>query len=496
MYSYFMATILSKSIIGRNAEKQLLLKALRSDDAEFIAVYGRRRVGKTFLVRSFFENERCIFFQTTGIKNGPLNQQLSAFKVEIERTFYANQKGIRLQNPIDWMDAFLMLTTAIQMADGHQKVVVFMDEFPWMATPKSSLLQALDYYWNRFWVNNPRIKLVICGSAASWIIDNILNNKAGLHNRVTMRMHLEPFNLAETQLFLEYKKIRFTPEQILDLYMCIGGIPYYLKFLEKSLSVIQNINTLCFQKNSPLADEFQNLYSSLFDHSEIHKNIIQIIASKRYGISRSDIEKQIRQKGGRITQHLKELEASGFISAFMPAQRKRGIYYKIIDEYTMFYLHWINPHSETRLLKEIDDQYWNSITQTSSWKSWAGYAFESVCYKHLRQIRKALKIPTASVAQTWRHLPTKSNKQGAQIDLVFDRPDGTINLCEIKYRKAPYSIDKAYAHELNTKKDVYQTVTNTKKHIIFSLITATKVKPSLYSEDLIASAVQLGDFFY
>lgn len=482
-------------LIGRQYEQQQLQKAFDSSEAELIAVYGRRRVGKTYLIRNFFENKKCVFFQISGIHQATLHNQLKEFKKEIERTFFKENEGILLKEPETWMEALGMLTDAIRVMGMRKRIVIFFDEFPWMCTPKSGLLQAFDYYWNRFWVNNPKIKFVVCGSAASWIIEHIINNKGGLHNRVTLRVHLEPFTLFEAKEYLKYKGITLDNVQILDLYMCIGGIPYYLKFVEKGLSAIQNINQLCFQKKGTLLDEFKNLFSSLFDQAEAHEEIIKAIAFKREGLSRAEIEAITGSKGGRLSVRLKELEEAGFIMAFTPWGRVRGTYYKIIDEYTLFYLNWISPEIKSRISKEITTQYWNSISQTPAWKSWAGYAFEAVCYKHLANIRTSLQIPEGATATTWRHFSKKNGEEGAQIDLLFDRPDGIVTICEIKYRKEPYVIDKAYAKELLRKEEIYRKVMKTDKQVFVSIITSCRLKKNMYSEELIKSEVKLDDFF-
>ena len=489
-------------IVGREVEQDQFQRVLESNEAEFVSVYGRRRVGKTYLIRNFFENKKCIFFQTSGMKNGPQEAQLSEFKREIERTFYGNVRNGFLGEPKNWMDALSLLTEAINLNKERQKIILFLDELPWMATHKSGLLSALDYYWNRFWVNNPRIKLIICGSAASWIIENVLNNKGGLHNRVTLRIHLEPFTLKETKAYLKYRDMKLIESQILELYMCIGGIPYYLKMLDKGLSVIQNINKMCFQKKGTLFDEFNNLFSSLFDASEYHEEIIKAIVSKREGMERSEIERLVQTKGGHITKYLSELEEAGFITSFLPQGRARGLYYKIIDEYTLFYLTWIAPEAKKRLREESVSTYWETVAQSAPWKSWCGYAFEAVCYKHLTAIRKALKIPDGSAATTLRHFPKKIKKggengdEGAQIDLLFARPDGVVNICEIKYCKDPFVIDKQIAHELQRKLTIYQKVTKTNKQIFVSMITACRLKKNLYESEAIASEAGIKDLFF
>ncbi len=486
---------MSYKIVGRHYEQQQLQKKFDSQEAEFIAIYGRRRVGKTFLIRNFFKDKNCLFFQVSGIHKDPFNLQLNEFKNEIERTFFSDKGGLQLKEPENWMEALQLLTKSIELAKEHKKVVLFLDEFPWMATPKSGLLQALDYYWNRFWVNNPKIKLIVCGSAASWIIRNILNNKGGLHNRVTSRIHLEPFTLYETKEYLKQQGVVLNNTQILDLYMCIGGIPFYLKFVEKGLSAVQNINQLCFQKKGSLLDEFNNLFSSLFDHADIHEEIVRIIASRREGLSRAEIESSTGSKGGSLSEKLQELEEASFIMKFIPWGKERGTYYKIIDEYTLFYLKWIAPEKKGRLAKEITLKFWQDASQTPAWKAWAGYAFEAICYKHLTLIRKALQITDGATATTWRYSSKKKGEEGAQIDLLFDRPDDTINLCEIKYCKEPYAIDKSYSKELLRKIDIYKKITKTEKQIFLSMITSCQLKKTMYSEEIITSHVSLNNLF-
>lgn len=484
------------TIIGREHEKKQLEKIYSSNQAEFVAVYGRRRVGKTWLIREFFQQKSCIFFRSSGIHKGRLKKQLENFKKEIEDVFYKNRKGAKLASFPDWHSAFESLTDAINLFDTNQKVVIFLDELPWMATPKSGLLEALDYFWNRYWSENKNIKLVICGSAASWIIGNVLHDTGGLHNRVTLRLPIDPFSLPETKAYLAWKKIRYTNEQILALFMCIGGIPFYLNFIEKGLSAIQNINNICFNKKGALYDEFSLLFSSLFKKHQMHEEIIIFIAGKREGVGRHEIESSLGYKGGRLTERLRELEEAGFIVAFTPWKKERGIYYRVIDEYTLFYLFWIAPRSANRITGEVSEKYWEIISAKPAWKAWSGYAFESVCLKHIGQIRKALHIPDGAEVFPWRHAPEKGkDESGAQVDLVFDRPDGAVNLCEIKYCSSPYVIDKKYASALLAREKIYCSVAKTDKQIFHSMIVSGGLKKNIYSEEIISSVAVLGDLF-
>lgn len=487
--------IIMQKIIGREHEKKRLNQFLNSKEAEFAAVYGRRRVGKTYLIRNFFSDKPCIFFQVSGIIGAKAKTQLHAFKKSIEETFYSHLTRTSLENPKNWMDALAMLNDAINTFAPKKKVVFFFDEFPWMAIRKKQLLQAVDYYWNRYWSAMPNIRLVICGSAASWIINNILNNKGGLHNRVTLKLPIEPFTLQETETYLKSRSVRYNHMQILQLYMCLGGIPHYLKSVEAGLSAMQNVNQLCFQKTGLLHDEFNNLFSSLFDHSKLHETIIKLLASKREGVNREEIEKTLNYKGGALSTTLKELEHAGFIMSFRPWGRQRGAFYKIIDEYALFYLSWVAAEQKSIIQKETHSSYWEPIAQSPAFKAWAGYAFEAICFKHLNRIRVALQIPAGSAAATWRYHAKKTGETGAQIDLLFDRPDGIITLCEIKYANDIFKIDKDCAKNLLSKAEVYQKVTKTKKQIFISMITTFGLTDSVYREEHIVSEATLEDLF-
>lgn len=485
---------MNNQIVGRHAEITALERAFCSDEAEFVAVYGRRRIGKTFLVRSFFEQKKCFLFQLVGIHDASMVVQLNEFTKELENFYRQADICVQLKQPLSWLDAFEQLTAAVKHAKG--KVVLFFDEFPWMATKKSQLLQAIDYYWNRYWVDNPAIKLIICGSAASWIIENILNNKGGLHNRVTMRLPMQPFSLRETKAYLASRFINLDNRQVLRLYLCMGGIPFYLKFIKQSLSAVQNINQLFFGVKAALQDEFDNLFSSLFHHSDLHESIVKLLAAKRNGVSRSSIETFITLKGGGLTRALNELEQAGFIEAFIPWGRNRGVFYKLVDEYSLFYLNWVCQSSRARLKGAMGEDFWQASSQSAAWRAWSGYAFEAVCFKHLRQIRKVLKIPDASEASTWHYMPTgTSAESGAQIDLLFDRQDGLMNICEIKYSDKPFRINKVYAESLRKKLEIYQKVTKTPKQLCLSMITVGGLATSTYSQGLVWSVATLDSLF-
>jgi len=395
------------------------------------------------------------------------------------------------------MIALEMLTNAIEQSRKKKKVVLFFDELPWLVTKKSRFLQALDYYWNTKWSNNKRIRLIVCGSAASWIIKNIVNNRGGLHNRITAQIRLEPFSLNETKSFLKYRKINLNDKQILSIYMVMGGIPHYLNQIEKGLSASQNIDNICFTKNGILFKEFNNLIPALFSEFEIYEELIRLIATQRYGIERSGLIKKSKfSSGGRFDQRLLELEEAGFIISFKPySHKKRGHYYRMIDEYTLFYFNWIEPIKDSIRHQNKPRGYWENRSQSASWKSWSGYAFEAVCYKHIEKIRSALNIPVTANVGTWRYSPRKgSEEKGAQIDLLFDRDDGIVTICEIKYTDTVFELDKQYTNNLLNKIDVFKKQTKMDKQIFIAMITSNGIKQNMYFKEIISNQATLADF--
>lgn len=488
------------NIIGRLREQKLLRELINSTRSEFIAIYGRRRVGKTYLIKNLVEKMPCTFFHVTGIQEGTLADQLEEFAIQIGRTFYNNAP---ITNRQRWKDAFEDLTQAINKISKEEKVILFFDEFPWMATPRSKLVMALELYWNRYWSFDPRLKLIICGSATSWIIEKIINNKGGLHNRVTRSIQLKPFSLYETESYLKEQKIHLNHRQILDLYMVLGGVPLYWSFVRKGQSAHQCIDELCFQGNGPLVKEFTRLYESLFEDPKPYMDLIRAIAKHRYGIGQADLIKELKiPDGGYTVLRLCQLEEAGFITSLVPYGHKdKGKYYLVDDEYSLFYLYWIEPKLKTIAKNILKPGYWLAQAERPSWKSWSGLAFESICYKHLDQIQNALKIDPGADCGTWRYSPRKSGgkegtqKEGAQIDLLFDRLDGVINICEIKCSDSPFSIDKSYAQNLQKKIEVFRKQTRTKKQLFLSMITTHGLKPTMYSEEIVASEAHLEDFF-
>ncbi len=425
-----------------------------------------------------------------------MKKQLARFCKELGETFY---NGAPLKTSADWMDAFDELLKAIEkITDKNRKIILFFDELPWMATKKSGVVSALEYFWNRHWSDNKKIKLIVCGSAASWIIKKIIKNRGGLHNRITRKMRLLPFNLHDTALFL--KKIGYpsNQEQVLKIYMIMGGVPFYLMQLKKNYSIDQNIDKLFFNSNGILFDEFNEVFLSLFEHSEQYEELINLIADRKEGISRIALRKKnkLTGEGGRLTKRLEDLEDAGFIASHTPfGHKKLGLLYRISDPYCYFYLKWIKE-IKNNLKQDRNSKFWKKIIHTPEYYNWMGYSFENICYQHIQQIKTALELEDFSLSSTWRYIPKKdSADRGAQIDLLFDRGDRAITLCEIKYTESSFAIDKHYAEKLRQKVTVFEKITRTHKQLFLAMISANGVKKTIYSEELLCGVVTRDDLF-
>lgn len=480
------------AIVGRDREIAKLMRYIKSHEPELIALYGRRRVGKTHLIRTSFQ-AHDLYFEFTGMRKASLQRQLSAFVEVISKALF---NGLNLATPASWQEAFALLNGELQKYP-EKKIILFFDELPWMVTPRSKFMQEFEHCWNTQWSQYKNLNIILCGSAASWMLDHVINAKGGLHNRITRRMLLKPFDLATTKDFLVSMGCKFTQQQITELYMVTGGVPYYLKQVSKTKSVTQNIQSLCFDENGILRDEFERLFKSLYEHADINLQIIRALAQKRYGMTRDAILQKTRlSTGGSFNKRLEELEAAGFIRCFIPYGKKsRNRYYQIIDEFSLFHLNWIEPLLRSGF--SVVSGYWQTQKKTPAWQSWSGYAFESICLKHIEQLRSALDLQHTGVRpSSWQFIPKKGDKrQGTQIDLLFDRDDEAISLFEIKYADKPFVIDKAYAKNLSQKVDVFTEMNQIKKQLFLIMVAANGLKENMYSEDLIQQVITLDDLF-
>lgn len=477
---------LQMTITARSEEKKILTARLASTEPELIAVYGRRRVGKTYLIRTFLKDH--IVFEFTGIHKATKQTQLENFSQALQ---VAAKSPLALATPASWLKAFGMLQTYLDILPADKPAVIFFDEFPWIETHKGGFIQAFDHWWNAYASKVPHLKVVICGSAASWMIDKILDDRGGLHNRVTQTIRLLPFTLGETRQYLESKGVKLDLYSQLQLYMAMGGIPHYLRNINPGESTAQIIDRLCFAKDGPLKKEFTNLYRSLFADSDSHEKIIRALAVKGKGLTRNEIIDECGfTTGGNTSKILKELEESGFITPYSAFEKPTNdVVYKLSDEYSLFYLKFIEN------AKDGSSGAWLRQYVTPAYSIWSGFAFESVCQKHVLQIRRKLGIEgVLTHVSTWRHAPGKS-AQGAQIDLLLDRNDRTINICEMKFANDEYVIDKKYAGEFDTKVNVFRTATGTKKTIFPTMVTTYGCKRNEHFLGRIQAEVVMEDLF-
>ena len=474
---------MSQKLIGRQAEIEILHRALESEKSEFVAIYGRRRVGKTFLIKEIFGANYTFYF--TGLANVGGAKQRANFSAYLTR-FFPNAAEEVVPN--DWFTAFRLLIKYLEQKEAKKKVI-FIDELPWLDTSKSDFIPALENFWNGWAAHRDDILLIGCGSATSWMINSLINNTGGLHNRVTQRIHLQPFTIKETEVFLKNKGSNFERYELIQLYMAIGGIPFYLEAIDVRKSVAQNIDSLFFSENSLLRMEFPNLFRSLFNKHERHVSIIEALAQKAKGLSRKDLSAISGvANGGRFTRILDELEQCGFIKKYLPfGKKKKGSLYQLIDQYSLFYLKFVKDS------KAVGEGVWMTKFDQPTYRTWSGYAFENICLYHIKNIKKHLGISSVyTEVSSWR---SQQAQKGAQIDLVLDRRDRVINLCEIKFSESEFSIQKAYAENLQNKVAAFKTETKTRKACFLTLLTTFGLKNNQYSRNLVKNELTMDALF-
>ena len=453
-------------IIARQKEKQFFADILWSKSAELVAVYGRRRVGKTFLVRNYFESlNNVIYFELTGQKQesgeyAPLKYQLGNFKYQFERAF---AKEIKV--PQSWQDAFNILKKEVDCFDDfNKKLILFFDELPWLCSPRSGFFEALDQAWNTSFERHQNVKVIVCGSAASWMLKKIVHAKAGFSRRITHKIQLMPFSLKETKAYLSFKGFDLSFMSIAEIYMIFGGIPYYLNLINTHKSIYQNIEDECFDISGRLVDEYHLVFDSLFHHSSHHKKVVEFIASRQKGVLLEEIAKKFPSlKGGSLSRILDNLVASSFIKKTAPLyNEKKGTIYRIIDEFILFYLKWIKSAPQS-VIESPNTLYFQTIAQKSAFNSWKGFAFERLCLKHEFQVRKSLGIHKILSVPSMVYFYDEQGKRSSQIDLLFERADRVITICEIKYSGTEYKLTKSDIQSLIHKKEDLRRYFQSKK---------------------------------
>ncbi len=470
------------TILGRTSEKSRIKEIVNSNKPAFVAIYGRRRVGKTYLIKEYF-NQKFTFY-ATGLANSNTKTQLINFIFFINKCFNTSYDA-----PKNWLATFTILKNELAKTEGNK--IIFMDELPWFDTKKSDFITGLEFFWNS-WASTQRgLKLFVCGSAASWMINELIKNKGGLHNRVTHRFKIEPFTLQETENFLQAQDVQLDRFQIVNLYMVMGGIPYYLEQIKKGESAAQNIERICFSETGILRTEFTFIFSSLFNNSEKHEKLLRKIYEMGNRATRDNLIKELKTlSSGDFTVKLNELEESGFLKSYTPlGVRKSKKIYVIADYYSLFYFKFIENAGKYEAGNWI-----NRINDTAT-KVWAGLTFEQVCWDHTQNIKQHLGIAGVySETSTWSK-QSDSETNGAQIDLVIDRKDRVINLFEIKYTINPFEITKEYDLKLRNKVGAFTQSTKTKKTVFLSMITTYGLINNAYSRSIIQNELTMHDLF-
>ena len=460
-------------LIGREKEQKVLTEAFQADESKFVAVYGRRRVGKTYLIRESMNSR--FTFQHTGYYGGKLSDELFEFCASLR------EYGLKdFAKPGNWLEAFELLKELIRYSTEKRKVV-FLDELSWMDTKGSDFIMALEGFWNGWASARTDILLIVCGSVTSWMLSKIIHNKGGLYNRLSCRIHLQPFSLKECERYIQSRNIIMNRHQILECYMIMGGIPFYWSFLEKGFSLPQNIDRIFFAKDAPLEHEFDYLYAALFKKPEPYIRIISALAKKKAGMTREELLKTTHlADSGNLTTRLEELESCGFLRKYRQyGMKERNAVYQLIDNFTLFYYKFLEE-------KPTDEHYWSNQINMPLINAWCGLAFERVCLEHVPQMKQALGISgVLSEACTWAcKEDNKNGIYGSQIDLMIVRKDQVINLCEMKFSVKKYTITAKVDEDIRRKASDFLSVTGARYAIHTTFVTPYGIADGSYSGNI------------
>ena len=479
-----------KTIIGRDKEIKELNDLYFSNKSQLVAVYGRRRVGKTFLVDEALKG--LITFRHAGLspvdENGNANMlsdQLQHFYQSL--LLHGMKKSHR---PVSWLEAFFMLEQWLQSIDNGTRQVVFLDELPWLDTPRSKFITAFEGFWNTWACHRDNIMVVVCGSATSWIQDNLINNHGGLYGRVTREIKLSPFTLRECELFFKNAGVHLSRYDIVQSNMVFGGIPYYLQYFTKGLSLAQNIDSLFFSKEGVLGGEYDRLFSSVFSNPEEMKKIVELLSGRRCGYTRKDIiDKTKLGDNGLLSKMLNALVASDFVMKYVPfGESKRNEHYKLIDPFCVFYLKYVKGRSR------LENDFWLTNVTSQSISSWRGYAFEEVCLRHIEKIKKALGISGVSSSQSSWLVKGDDEVEGSQIDLIIERKDNIVNICEMKFYNDEFTVTKSYDRVLVGRYNRLGTMIPKRSTINPVLVTTFGLEYNEYS-GFFQNVITLDDLF-
>lgn len=471
------------TIIGREQEIKKLSAAVDRVRPEFIALYGRRRVGKTFLINQMFRNQFA--FKMTGVIEGTLKDQFTAFVDAM------NDYGFDVpEQPKDWMQAFIMLKNALKKkVNNGEQCIVFIDELPAMDAEGSNVAGAVGYFWNSWASQYDNFVFIICGSATSWMITNVIDSKGGLHDRITVEMPIHPFTLKETEQYLEYQNFLWNRQMVLQAYMIFGGIPYYLSLLDKEESLVQNVDRLFFSQDIQMRREFRRLFNTLYKNPEKYIDIIKALNKSRKGLTREEIASELKcSNNGHLGKQLEDLVCCDLIRKNIVREKeikRKDAIYQLCDFFSLFYLTFIER-------AEVEQQYWSHHINTPEVNSWMGLTYERICMAHIQQIKHSLHLDTIStLSYSWR---SKTSTPAAQIDIIIERADKIINICEVKYCQGEYNLDKDEYERINKRKNAFIQETGLRHVPWLTMITTEGVARGKYSE-MIQTQVTLDDLF-
>lgn len=459
--------------IGRRRETQQLELAMSSNRSELVVLFGRRRIGKTFLVRSFFND--TFTFRFVGAHKKTRKVQLSNFRDSLQRTI-----GKEIGELKDWREAFSQLALALEQSDDRRKVI-FFDELPWADVQGGGLINELEYFWANWVETRDDIVMIVCGSASTWMKEKLLKNRGSLHNRVTRKIYLRPFHLSECREYLNEHNIEWDDFQIMQFYMVFGGVPYYLSLLRSNLSLVENIDALLFAADGLLHDEFQELYHALFSNAESYITVVSKLSESLKGFTRSEIEKATGISGGTLTRILQNLELCDFITSYNQFGNSTKLcIYKMSDFFTMFYFRFMKDN------RSRDEHYWQHHFMDRSVQSWQGFAFEQLCVRHLGQIKHGLGISgIATESSSWRYVaPEGEGRKGAQIDLVIKRVDRVIHLCEMKFTDQTFTITADYEARMNERRQLFRQVTGVRQSVVLTMVTPFGITPGKHTGNI------------
>lgn len=473
---------MKEPFIARERENEELQRCMDSNRSELVIVYGRRRVGKTFLVESFFNN--AYDFKFVGARNLPTRTQLSNFAKELAK--YQRTKTKTFSN---WFDAFFALEQYLETLPDNRKKVLFFDEMPWIDSTRSDLVSAFEYFWNSWAISQRNIMLVATGSATSWMVDKLVANKGGLHGRITSHIHVSPFTLHEVEEYIQGIGADWDRYQILQSYMLLGGVPFYYSMIEPKESLAQNIDRLFFRKDGALRLEFDELYHALFTNASLYISVVRLLCEHKSGLTHKEMAKSLGVEGGKLTNVLNNLEKCDFIERWSQyGNKKREAQYRIIDFFTIFYYKFVEPNNFK------DEHWWSNNIESRSISSWMGNTFELVCMCHHKQIKYKLHIDTmATSIYTW-HKEADDELPGAQIDMLIERADRIIHLCEMKFCEDKFTISKDYEMKLRERAGIFRGATKNKKAIVHTFITTYGVVDGMH-KSIVHSEVTMDDLF-